>query len=141
MNNQHSSPFNFSVLDENHAEPIRPTFSTSTDPIPELASKPSQSSHRSREAITRRNKKRHQKLNIKRQQHKIKRKIHHQWTMIQIKQYLDLLHIKHARILPIYKKILRLQFNNQHDQDFADEQLGIDVFNENHYQEFVNKNH
>lgn len=125
MNNQHSS-----------------STSTTTDSTPPLQStsdsqKLPQSSSRSREAIQRRNKKRHQKMKIKQRQHTIKRKIHHQWTILQIKQYLDSCHIRYARVLPIHKNILKIQFNNQDNQDFADTQLGLDIFNENNYKEFI----
>jgi len=98
----------------------------------------SQSSFRNQEALQRRNEQRHLKMKIKQQQHVIKRKIHHQWTIPQIKQYLDSLNIHYARIPSIYKNIFRLKFSNQDEQDSADAQLGIDVFDENHYKEFIN---
>ncbi|CAF4703667.1 unnamed protein product [Rotaria magnacalcarata] len=60
-------------------------------------------------------------------------KIYHQWTATLIKQYHDSLQVKCPRIPSVYNKILRIAFNNQHDQDLASEQLGIDIFDENHY--------
>jgi hypothetical protein len=123
------------------------TTTTTTDPILSLPStsssasdqeKSSKHSKRSREALDRQNKKNQEKMKIKQQQHKIMRKIHHQWTISQTKQYLDSLNIRYARIQSITNNILRILFNNQDDQDFADSHLGIDKFNENCYKEFVN---
>jgi tRNA isopentenyl-2-thiomethyl-A-37 hydroxylase MiaE len=76
-------------------------------------------------------------MKIKQQQHTIKRKIHHQWNILQIKQYLDLRHIRYACIPRIYKSILKIRFKNQDDQDLADTQLEVDIFNEHNYQEFI----
>ncbi|CAF4211145.1 unnamed protein product, partial [Rotaria sordida] len=90
---------------------------------------------KSRAVLDRKNKKRFQQLKLKRQQHTTKRKIHHQWTAPLIKQYLDSLQIKYSRIPPVHNRILRIVFNNQHDQDLAAEHLGIDIFDENHYQD------
>jgi hypothetical protein len=123
-----------------HFDQVIQTISTRTTTIGSNPSLPStSSSNRSREALQARNKKRHEKRKIKQQQHQIKRKIHHQWTNAEIKQYLDSLHIQYGYIPPVYGNILRIQFNTQEDQDFADKHLGMDIFNENHYQEFVNK--
>jgi hypothetical protein len=99
---------------------------------------PSQSSTRTREAVDRRNKERHQKMKLKQKEHLMKRKIHSQWSMLHIKQYLKSNDIKYGRVLPIFNKTLRLQFNNQQDQDIAESQLGMDIFNEDRYQEFIN---
>ena len=70
----------------------------------------------------------------------MKRNIHHQWTAALIKEYLDSPQVKYSRIPPVYKKVLRIVFNNQHDQDLAAEKVGIDTFDEKHYQEFISKN-
>jgi hypothetical protein len=110
------------------------TTSNSTSDEP----KASQSSFRSRESIQNRNKQRHDKRKLERRQHVIKRKLYHQWNISQIKQYLESLHVRHAYIPHFYNNILRLQFNNQEDQDFADSKLGIDIFNEYHYKTFIN---
>jgi hypothetical protein len=135
----------------NHFDQVIETISittTTTDPNPSLPPTSSSTSDRvkstkkskSRAVLNRKNKKRFEQLKIKRQQHTIKREIHRQWTATLIKQYLDALQVKYSRIPPVYNRILRIVFNNQHDQDLAAEQLGIDIFDENHYQEFVNKN-
>ena len=76
-------------------------------------------------------------MNMK-QQHKIMRKIHHQRTISEVKLYVGLLNIRYARIQSITNSILRVLFNNQDGQDFADNHLGIDKFNENCYKEFIN---
>ncbi|CAF3195199.1 unnamed protein product [Rotaria socialis] len=123
---------------------ITPTSTSATDPTSSLSLPSDQTiinkKSKSRAVLDRKNKKRFEQLKLKRQQHTIKRKIHHQWTAALIKEYLDSIHVKYSRIPPVYNKILRIMFNNQHDQDIAAEQIGIDIFNENHYQEFVNKN-
>ena len=62
-----------------------------------------------------------------------------QWTVALIKEYLDSLHVKYTRIPPIRQKIVRIVLHNQHEQDLADEKLGIDIFDKKHYQEFVSK--
>ncbi|CAF1427052.1 unnamed protein product [Adineta steineri] len=133
----------------NHFDQVIETVSPPTLPTPPTPpasavpdnKKAPQSSNRSSEALQLRNKKRHEKRKEKQQKHQIKRKIHYQWINDEIKQYLDSLNIKYAYIPPVYGNILRIQFNNKIDQDFADEHLGFDIFNENHYKEFVNKHH
>ncbi|CAF1329710.1 unnamed protein product [Rotaria sp. Silwood1] len=120
-----------------HFNQLIPTPSTTSNSTSD-ETKPSQSSFRSREAIQCRNQQRHEKRKLKGQQHVIKRKLHHQWTIPQIKQYLDSLHVRYAYIPHFYNNILRLQFNNQQDQDFADSKLSIDIFDENHYKSFIN---
>ncbi|CAF3741604.1 unnamed protein product [Rotaria sp. Silwood1] len=120
-----------------HFNQLIPTPSTTSNSTSD-ETKPSQSSSRSREAIQCRNQQRHEKRKLKRRQHVIRRKLHHQWTIPQIKQYLDSLHVRHAYIPHFYNNILRLQFNNQQDQDFADSKLSIDIFDENHYKSFIN---
>jgi hypothetical protein len=132
----------------NHFDQVIETISTTTtDSNPSLPSTSSSTSDqieptkksKSRAVLDRKNKKRFEQLKLKRQEHTIKRKIHHQWTAALIKQYLDLLQVKYSRIPPVYHRILRIVFNNQHDQDLGEKQIGIDIFDENHYQEFVNK--
>ncbi|CAF2146102.1 unnamed protein product [Rotaria magnacalcarata] len=124
---------------------ITPTSTSIADPTSSLPSSSDQikinKKSKSRAVLDRKNKKRFEQLKLKRHQHTIKRKIHHQWTAALIKEYLDSIHIKYSRIPSVYNKILRIMFNNQHDQDTAAEQIGIDIFGENHYQEFVNKSH
>jgi hypothetical protein len=137
MNNQQSSSINFFVLGDSHATSIPPTFSTSSSTSDQVKST---KKSKSRAVLDRKNKKRFEQLKLKRQQHTIKRKIHHQWTAALIKQYLVLLQVKYSRIPPLYNRIVRIVFNNQHDEDLGSTQLGIDIFDENHYQEFVNKN-
>jgi len=108
-------------------------ISTSTS-----ASKPSQSSFRSRESNTLRTKKHNEKRKLKRQQYVIKRKLYNEWNIETIKKYLDKLEIRYAHIPHYYNNILRVQFNNQDDQDLADNKLPIDIFNEKNYKTFIN---
>ena len=96
---------------------------------------------KSRAVLDRKNKKRFEQLKLKRQQHTIKRKIHYQWTAALIKIYLQSLQVKFSRIPPVHNRVLRIVFNNQHEEDLAVEQLGIDVFDEKHFEDFINKNH
>lgn len=100
--------------------------------------KASQSSGRSPEAIQRRNRQRHQKLKLKQKENLIKRKIFHAWSLLDMKEYLKSFPIKYARIQSMHNNILRLQFYNHNDRDLADSQLGADLFDEHHYQKFIN---
>jgi hypothetical protein len=114
------------------SDPNLPLPSSSSDQI-----KSSKNSKRSSEAQKRHNKQRSQILQMKHQQHTIKKKIYHQWTVVEVKQYLDSLHIPYVRIPPIYKNLLKIHFRNQDDQDLAAARLEIDLFNENKYKEFI----
>lgn len=117
---------------------------SSSSPLPSASSlnqvESTQNSQRSREAIDRRNKKCFERLKEKRKNHTIKRKIHYGWRAEQIKQYLDLHHVKNYRIPPVYNKILRIVFNSQADVDLANEHLAMNAFDESHFQEFINRN-
>jgi hypothetical protein len=112
------------------------TSTTATPTIDEPTA--SQFSHRTREAIQRRTNKRNQKRKAKRQQHSIKREMCRKWTLIEMEKYLDSFHIKYAHVPQFGSRIIRLQFDNQADQDAADSKLGNDIFNENHYKNFMN---
>jgi hypothetical protein len=125
--------------------PTSSSITTTTDPNPPsrlsstLGQGETTKKSKSRAVLDRKNKKRFEQLKLKRQQHTIKRKIHHQWTSALIKEYLELLQVKYSRIPPVYNRILRIVFNSQHDQDLGDKQLELDIFDEKHYQEFISK--
>jgi hypothetical protein len=50
------------------------------------------------------------------------------WSLINVKNFLRQQHIKFAKIPPIYKHPLRIQFNNPADLKLADETLSIHAF-------------
>lgn len=122
MNNHHTQPSSL------------PSTSTSTS----SHEKRPRSNARSRQAKDKHNKKRHQKFKEKRQQYTIKRKVYFQWSPLHVKQYLRSRHIKIGCVLPIFKKIVRLQFNNEKDKILSENQLSMDIFNEDLYREFIN---
>ncbi|CAF1357067.1 unnamed protein product [Rotaria sordida] len=93
----------------------------------------SQNQRRSRPAITRRNKKRHEKLRTKQQHHTLIRSISPLWKLHDIKQYLSYYNIQYARLPEIYKHRLRIQFNNELYKQQADTILSSTIFDEEHY--------
>lgn len=89
-----------------------------------------QSQRRSRSAITRRNKKRHERLNIKRQQHTLIRPIHPSWKLQAVKQLLKHNQINYARLPEIYKHQIRIQFDHEFKKEHAERILSSTIFNE-----------
>jgi len=83
---------------------------------------------RSREAKARHNKIRHEKIALKQQQLYITRPIESPWSLKSIKNHLDQQKIKFAKIPPIYRNILRIQFNNSVDLQIAEANLPKDAF-------------
>lgn len=83
---------------------------------------------RSMEAKARRNQRRHAKQAVKQQQHFFTRPIHSSWSVLYVKNYLRDLNIKFAKIPPIYRNLLRIQFNNPIDQHIADAALSQEAF-------------
>ena len=96
----------------------------------------SQSRRRSRTAITRRNKKRHEKSRAQQQQHTLIRSISPLWKLADIKQLLKHHGIKFARLPEIYNHQLRIQFNNEVFQQQAEQSLSSTIFDEQHYIEW-----
>ena len=88
---------------------------------------------RSREAKARRNKRRHLKLSLKQQQYYLTRPIDPPWSLTAIKKYLYRQKIKFAKISPIYRKTLRIQFNNQVNLQIAEAALPQDAFFQQSY--------
>ncbi len=89
-----------------------------------------QSQHRSRAAITRRNKKRHAKILDQQKQHTLTRSIHPSWTVLKVKQFLKEHQIKFDRLPEFYNNKLRIQFTHEKDLHFAEELLSPLVFQE-----------
>jgi hypothetical protein len=83
---------------------------------------------RSPEAKARRNQRSHQKMAQKQKQFYLVRRIETPWSLIKVKNFLHQQHIKFAKIPPIYKHSLRIQFNNPADLKLADETLSIHAF-------------
>ena len=78
------------------------------------------SQHRSRAAIIRRNKKRHEKLKQKQEVHTVIRPTHRIWKLKELKAYLEYKHITYNRLPEIYNHKLRIQFNNSLRQQHAE---------------------
>ena len=78
-----------------------------------------QSKHRSRAAITRRNKKKHDKSKIIQKQHTLTQSIHPLWKLQDVKALLTFHGIKFARLPEIYHHQLRIQFNNASSEEHA----------------------
>lgn len=89
-----------------------------------------QSQRRSRSAITRRNKKRHEHLKIKQAKHTLIRPIHPLWKLKAVKQLLQLNQINYARLPEIYKHQIRIQFNNEFHKENAEKILSSTIFDE-----------
>ncbi|CAF2002180.1 unnamed protein product [Rotaria magnacalcarata] len=88
---------------------------------------------RSREAKARRNKLRHTKLLLKQQQYYLTRPVESPWCLKSIKTHLHQQKIKLAKIPPIYRKTLRIQFNNTVDLEIAEATLPQDAFSQRTY--------
>jgi hypothetical protein len=88
---------------------------------------------RSREAKARRNKRRHIKLSLKQQQFYLTRPVESPWSLKSIKPYLDQQKFKFAKIPPIFRNTLRIQFNNSIDLQTAEATLSQDAFSQQSY--------
>ena len=75
------------------------------------------------EAKARQNHRRHLQLTLKQQQYVLKRSVSSSWCLPSIKTYLHEHHIKFAKLPPIHRNILRIQFNNEHDLQAAESVL------------------
>lgn len=82
----------------------------------------------------RRNKAKHEKTKIKRQQFTITRPIDIQWKPRHIKPVLQTYHLTPARILEVHNCLLTIQFNNQTSRDIAETTLPDDIFDAHHFQ-------
>ena len=116
--------------------PVNPVSSEASSSVT-VEDKRSQSDNRTEEALGRRNEKRFEKLKAKQKHHVIKRKNFSKWTFSQVKKYLRSMNVRYGGIAPIANGILKVQFNNQQDQDMAEALLDEDKFDENHFEQFV----
>jgi hypothetical protein len=92
---------------------------------------------RSSEALARHNIRQFQKLTEKQQRFHLQRSIIPPWILKHAKQYLRKQEIKFAKLPPIKKNILRIQFNNSISLPAADKALPQDVFSkENYFQHY-----
>ncbi|CAF1389102.1 unnamed protein product [Adineta ricciae] len=76
------------------------------------ATVPFKTTDRSSEAVARPNHRRHIKRTTQQQQHVLKRRVSSPWRLDTIKTFLQEQHIKFAKLPPIYRNIIRIQFNN-----------------------------
>ncbi|CAF4809774.1 unnamed protein product [Rotaria sp. Silwood1] len=88
---------------------------------------------RSKEAKARHNKRRHIKLALKQKQFYLTRSITSLWNLKSIKNYLHQQKLKFAKVPPIHRKTLRIQFNNQVDLQIAERALPQDAFSQQSY--------
>ena len=101
-------------------------YFTSMSSIPTSA--PTTVIGRSAEAKARRNQRRHAKSALKQRQCFLTRPIHASWSILTSKAYLHNCNIKFAKIPPIHRNILRIQFNNFLDLQVADAAIAQDAF-------------
>ncbi|CAF4548251.1 unnamed protein product [Rotaria sp. Silwood2] len=104
--------------------------------LSQYQSPPPRTHQRSRDALKRRNKIRHNALKHKQQQFYIKRNIDTHWKPKHIKQLFAQYNIKYARLSEVHKHVITIHFNNLKDRDHADEQLTTDIFNEEHFHQY-----
>ena len=90
---------------------------------------------RSKEAVTRRNRRRHEKFTQLQQQYSICRAIESPWTLQHVKSFLRTNLIRYAKLPPVHKHTIRIQFNNPTDLQVADETLSNDVFSAANFSE------
>jgi len=88
---------------------------------------------RSQAAKARRNKRRHIKLSLKQKQYYLTRPVESPWSLESIKEYLHHQKILSAKIPPIYRNIVRIQFNNQVALQIAEATLSQDAFSQQSY--------
>ena len=83
---------------------------------------------RSNDALKRRNRRRHLRLTEKQTNFYICRAVHHSWTLIKIKTYLQQNEIHFAKLAPIRNNQLQIRFNNSQALQIADSMLPQDIF-------------
>ncbi len=107
--------------------------SLSPPPPPPIINK----NYRSAEAVTQRNKRRHQKLITKQKLFHLTRSIDHPWTIKHVKKFLQQQEIKFATLTPIHRNRVRIHFNNSISLQAANNILPKDIFSkENLFQWF-----
>jgi len=95
---------------------------------------------RSRDAIRRRNKKRHDKVKRKIQKFTISRPIHRKWSLKILKKYLQYHHIHYHRLPEIHHHQLRIRFSNDAHKQHAEQLLSSEAFDEIHYDQWLHTN-
>jgi 3'-phosphoadenosine 5'-phosphosulfate sulfotransferase (PAPS reductase)/FAD synthetase len=103
--------------------------------------KPPQSKRRSREAITRRNKQRHQKLKTRQAAQTVIRPIARVWKLRDLKDYLKFKNIKYSRLPEIHNHQLCIQFNHLVHQQEAEKILNFQDFDETSYYNWLSHEH
>ena len=87
----------------------------------------------------RRNKVKHQKTKIKRQQFIITRSIDVHWKPKHIKHIIQTYNLPPARILEVHKGTLPIQFNNSTARDLAEATLPDDIFDIHHFKQYFSQ--
>ncbi|CAF3331978.1 unnamed protein product [Rotaria socialis] len=150
-----SSLRNFSILDLSingdhlghdgmHLDSIDISYLSNTiqEYVHDLMSKritPVKSLSRSRTALNRRNKKRHEKLKQKQKTHVVIRHIDRIWPLKYIKAYLMYKNIKYNRLPEIWQQKLCIQFTNPVHREHAEKTLTINDFDEHSYSEWCSQ--
>jgi hypothetical protein len=96
---------------------------------------------RSREAIHRRNKRRHEKLRQRQAIQSVTRPIARIWKLNDLKSYLKYKNIKYNRLLNIRNHQLSIQFNHIKHQQSAEHILTLNDFDENSYHHWIAMKH
>ncbi|CAF4964696.1 unnamed protein product [Rotaria sp. Silwood1] len=103
--------------------------------------KPSLSHSRSRKAIARRNKRRHEKQKKRQAIQTVTRPIARIWKLQDLKTYLKYKNIKYGRLPEIRRHQLCIQFNNQLHQQHAEQILNFTDFDEQSYYNWISHEH
>ena len=95
------------------------------------------SSFRTREATTRRNKKRHDKERLKRKQHVVRRRFEADWTITQMKAVLEQFSVQRGQISRKARHVVHINFINDTERQEAESNLPTDTFDEKHYLQWI----
>ena len=116
-------------LDFRHKKLIERSIITHVESLSvALATSETRMAGRSQEAKARRNKRRHIKLSLKQHQYFLKRPISSSWSLQNVKTYLHEHNIQFAKVPPIFRNTLRIQFNNPLSLCAAENTLSQDAF-------------
>ena len=124
-------------INHQHKKLFSDTILTHLDRIINQKPNLSHTKRRSREAIARKNKKRHTQLKNKQQQHTLIRSIHSVWSLKYLKQFLKHHQIKYSRLSEVYHHKIRISFNNSYCHDHAERALSFDAFNELNFRQWI----
>ena len=116
-------------LHHDHSDLVERSICSYFEQVSRRPSVPPAKTHiRSQEAVTRRNRRRHEKLTQLQQQFFISRTVEAPWTLHHVKRFLRDNLIRFAKLPPIYRTQIRIQFNNPIDLQTANATLPHDVF-------------